>query len=98
MISLDGKLNRLCGGQSSRPLKVLAVFRQSGSLHPESFESGPGRIRNPPCGEDSWCSGDGQALVAHQEFEQSKFLRAEIDNVNFTAHGVANSVDFKIFL
>src|SRR5438552_10180087 len=41
-------------------------------------------------------AGKGLALVAHQEFQQSKFLGAEIDVMSPAAHGVADAVDFEV--
>src|SRR5438309_435337 len=41
-------------------------------------------------------AGNGLALVAHQEFEQSKFLGAEIDVMSSAAHSVADAVDFEV--
>ena len=45
---------------------------------------------------DNSGAGNGLALVAHQEFKQSKFLWAEIDVVASAAHGVTDAVDFQV--
>src|SRR5260370_32052695 len=45
---------------------------------------------------DDGGAGNGLALVAHQEFQQSEFLGAEIDIVTPATHGVAHTVDFEI--
>src|SRR5437016_13762590 len=45
---------------------------------------------------DNGGAGNGLALVAHQEFEQSKFLGAEIDVMSPAANGVADAVDFEV--
>jgi len=45
---------------------------------------------------DNSGTGNGLALVAHQEFKQSEFLWAEIDVVVSAAHGVTHAVDFQV--
>src|SRR5258708_33403719 len=42
-------------------------------------------------------TGNRLALVAHQEFKQSKFLRAEIDVLTSATHVVVDTVDFEVF-
>src|SRR5260370_23241765 len=46
---------------------------------------------------DNGSAGNGLALVAHQEFQQSEFLRAEIDVVGAAAHGMTDAIDFEVF-
>src|SRR6266581_968812 len=45
---------------------------------------------------DDGGTGNGLALVAHQEFKQSEFLGAEINVVGSAAHGMTDTVDFEI--
>ena len=46
---------------------------------------------------DNGGAGNGLALVAHQQFQQSEFLGAEIDVMSSAAHRVADAVDFEVF-
>src|SRR3989454_12845788 len=46
---------------------------------------------------DNGSAGNGLALVAHQEFQQSEFPRAEINVVAAAAHGMTDAVDFEVF-
>src|SRR2546427_9959687 len=46
---------------------------------------------------DNGRAGNGLAFVAHQEFQQSEFLRAEINVVAAAAHGMTDAVDFEVF-
>src|SRR5260370_4236310 len=46
---------------------------------------------------DDGCAGNRLAFMAHQEFQQSKFLWTEINVVASAAHGVTDAVDFEVF-
>src|SRR5712692_256423 len=46
---------------------------------------------------DNGSARNGLALVAHQEFQQSEFLRAKIDVVAAAAHGMTDAIDFEVF-
>src|SRR5712692_9611696 len=46
---------------------------------------------------DNGSARNGLALVAHQKFQQSEFLGAEIDVVAAAAHGVTDAINFEIF-
>src|SRR5260370_28219910 len=46
---------------------------------------------------DNGGAGNGLAFVAHQEFQQSELLWAEIDVVKPASHGVTDTIDFEVF-
>src|SRR6266446_660793 len=46
---------------------------------------------------DNGGAGNGLSFVAHQEFKQREFLRAEIDVVASAADGVTDAIDFEVF-
>src|SRR5260370_30299399 len=46
---------------------------------------------------DNGGAGNGVSFVAHQEFKQREFLRAEIDVVAFAADSVNDAIDFEVF-
>src|SRR5260370_41355921 len=46
---------------------------------------------------DDGCAGNRLAFMAHQEFQQSKFLWTEINVVASAAHGVTDAIDFEVF-
>src|SRR5260370_28433494 len=46
---------------------------------------------------DNGSAGNGLAFVAHQEFQQSELLWAEIDVVSPASHGVTDTIDFEVF-
>src|SRR5580700_11819928 len=45
---------------------------------------------------DDRCAGDGLALVAHEELEETEFLGAQIDGVTSPLDGVGDTIDFQI--